>query len=189
VDKARFDGHFQIVERALDLPEVDSTWRELPRPEVPQRAFTDISIPSHGLTIANRGLPEVAVLRDEQGKAEIALTLLRCVGWLSRDDLWNRQGQAGPPLPTMGAQEQATYLFNYAIIPHGADFGSAVQLAQSFQTDLQARVAPLQTGHLEATSQMVSVEPSEFMITTLKEAENEAGWILQVLTSLMQASI
>ncbi|HBO34504.1 MAG TPA: hypothetical protein DD636_07190 [Anaerolineaceae bacterium] len=188
VDKARFDGHFQIVERALDLPEVDSTWRELPRPEVPQRAFTDVSIPSHGLTIANRGLPEVAVLRDEQGKAEIALTLLRCVGWLSRDDLWNRQGQAGPPLPTMGAQEQATYLFNYAIIPHGADFGSAAQLAQSFQTDLQARVAPLQTGHLEATAQMVSVEPSEFMITTLKEAENEAGWILRGV-NLSDASI
>ena len=26
---------------------------------------------------------------------------------------------------------------------------------------------------------MVSVSPSEFMITTLKEAENEAGWILR----------
>jgi alpha-mannosidase len=179
VDTARFDGHFQIVERPIDLPEADSTWRELPRPEVPQRAFTDVSIESHGLTIANRGLPEVAVLRDEQGKAEIALTLLRCVGWLSRDDLWNRQGQAGPPLPTMGAQEQATYLFNYAIIPHGADFGSAVVLAQSYQVDLDTIVGPLKRGRIAPSNQMVTVTPSEFMITTLKEAENEAGWILR----------
>ncbi|MDD2521583.1 MAG: glycoside hydrolase family 38 C-terminal domain-containing protein [Anaerolineaceae bacterium] len=179
VDTARFDGHFQIVERPIDLPEADSTWRELPRPEVPQRAFTDVSIESHGLTIANRGLPEVAVLRDEQGKAEIALTLLRCVGWLSRDDLWNRQGQAGPPLPTMGAQEQATYLFNYAIIPHGADFGSAVVLAQSYQVDLDTIVGPLKRGCIAPSNQMVTVTPSEFMITTLKEAENEAGWILR----------
>lgn len=179
VDNARFDSHFQIVERALDLPKVNQGWRELPRPEVPQRAFTDVSVESHGLMIANRGLPEVAVVKDEEGKAQIALTLLRCVGWLSRDDMWNRQGQAGPPLPTPGAQEQATYLYNYAIIPHSADFGSAVQLAQAYQTDFEALVAPLHGGRLAESSQMVSVSPSEFMITTLKEAENEAGWILR----------
>ena len=179
VDTARFDGHFQIMERAIDLPEVDQTWRELPRPEVPQRAFTDVSVRSHGLTVANRGLPEVAVLRDQEGRAEIALTLLRCVGWLSRDDMWNRQGQAGPPLATLGAQEQAVYLFNYAIIPHGTDFGSAVKLAQSYQTDFEAFVAAAHPGRLEETAQMVRVTPSEFMITALKEAENEAGWIVR----------
>lgn len=178
-DTARFDGHFEIVERAIDLPETDHTWRELPRPEVPQRAFTDVSTASHGLTLANRGLPEVAVLRDEEGKAQIALTLLRCVGWLSRDDMWNREGQAGPPLPTMCAQEQATYLFNYAIIPHGADATRAMQMAHSFQTDLDASVVPVKEGSLPATKQMVEVSPAEFMITTLKEAENEAGWILR----------
>ncbi len=179
VNTARFDSHFHIVERTIDLPETDATWRELPRPEVSQRAFTDVSVENHGLTIANRGLPEVAVVRDEHGNAEIALTLLRCVGWLSRDDMWNRQGQAGPPLPTPGAQEQATYLFNYAIIPHGVEFGSAVMLAQSFQTDFEAFVSPIQSGELVDSGQMVFVTPSEFMITALKEAENEAGWILR----------
>ncbi|NLC13981.1 MAG: hypothetical protein GX768_08065, partial [Chloroflexi bacterium] len=179
VDTARFDGHFQVVERRIDLPEVDSTWRELPRPEVPQRAFADVSVESLGLTIANRGLPEVAVIRDEAGDAEIVLTLLRCVGWLSRDDMWNRQGQAGPPLPTPGAQEQATYLFNYAIIPHGVDFCSALQLAQSFQNDFEAIVSPLHGGQLAESAKIVSVTSPEFMITALKEAENEAGWILR----------
>ena len=188
VEKARYDGHFQILERAIDLPDTDASWRELPRPEVPQRTFTDVSVASHGLTIANRGLPEVAVVRDEQGRAEIALTLLRCVGWLSRDDMWNRQGQAGPPLPTPGAQEQATYLFNYAIIPHGADFGNAVKLAQSYQTDFEAVVAPLQIGRLPERAEMVSVAPSEFLITALKEAENESGWILRGV-NLSDASI
>lgn len=179
VDTARFDGHFQVVERRIDLPEVDSTWRELPRPEVPQRAFADVSVENLGLTIANRGLPEVAVIRDEAGDAEIVLTLLRCVGWLSRDDMWNRQGQAGPPLPTPGAQEQATYLFNYAIIPHGVDFCSALQLAQSFQNDFEAIVSPLHGGQLAESAKIVSVTSPEFMITALKEAENEAGWILR----------
>ena len=179
VDHARFDSHFQIIERPIDLPSFDRTWQEYPRPEVPQRAFCDISTAECGLTIANRGLPEVAVVRDDEGKAVIALTLLRCVGWLSRDDLWNRRGQAGPPLPTPGAQELVTYMFHFAIIPHGPDFGQAVQQAQSFQTDLSAYVSPIKAGKLATTSSIFEITPAEFMVTAVKEAENEAGWILR----------
>jgi len=82
----------------------------------------DVSDEQGGLMIANRGLPEVAVVRDENGDAEINLTLLRCVGWLSRDDLWNRVGHAGPPLMTPDAQELRPYTFDFCIIPHGPDF-------------------------------------------------------------------
>ena len=35
----------------------------------------------------DRGLPEIAALPDQHGHITLALTLLRCVGWLSRDDL------------------------------------------------------------------------------------------------------
>jgi hypothetical protein len=38
-----------------------------------------------------------------QGNPQIALTLLRCVGWLSRDDLSTRRGHAGPYMATPGA--------------------------------------------------------------------------------------
>jgi len=122
VNSARYDGHYDILTRAIDLPKTDSSWRELPRPEVPQRSFVDVSNEQGGLMIANRGLPEVAVVRDENGDAEINLTLLRCVGWLSRDDLWNRVGHAGPPLMTPDAQELRPYTFDFCIIPHGPDF-------------------------------------------------------------------
>ena len=179
VDHARYDSHFQIIERPIDLAAHDHDWQEHPRPEVPQRAFCDVSLADHGLTIANLGLPEVAVVRDEEGKAVVALTLLRCVGWLSRDDLWNRRGQAGPPLPTPGAQELATYMFNYAIIPHGPDFWQAAQLAQSFQSELAAYVSPVKAGKLAPTSSIFNVTPAEFMVTAVKEAENEKGWILR----------
>jgi alpha-mannosidase len=55
------------------------------------------------LTVANRGLAEVEAIEDGQGTS-LAVTLLRAVGWLSRSDLALRPGDAGPPLPTPGAQ-------------------------------------------------------------------------------------
>ena len=84
--------------------------------------------------IANLGLPEAAALRAEDGSAVIALTLLRSVGWLSRDDLWNRQGHAGPPLATPEAQVLGLHQFNYRIIPHDGDWLKASQMAHAYQT-------------------------------------------------------
>ena len=179
VDSARYDGHFDVVSRPIDLPATDASWRELPRPEVPQRAFTDVSTDGRGLMLANVGLPEVATLRDEQGNAVIALTLLRSVGWLSRDDLWNRQGHAGPPIATPDAQEQDDYTFNYRIIPHDGIWLEAAPLAHTFQTELEARATTCHSGTLEAVTRFVAVEPAAFLVTTIKEAENEAGWILR----------
>jgi mannosylglycerate hydrolase len=179
VDSARFDGHYDILTRSIDLPEPDSTWREFPRPEVPQRSFVDVSNEQGGLMIANRGLPEVAVVRNENGEAVIDLTLLRSVDWLSRDDLWNRVGHAGPPLLTPDAQELRPYTFDFCIIPHGPDFFEAVKLAQSFQTDLDVRTSDLHPGSLPAESTMVEVSHAEFMITAIKEAEDESGWLVR----------
>ncbi len=179
VDTARFDGHYDIITRPIDLPDTDSTWRELPRPEVPQRSFVDFSDEHGGLMIANRGLPEVAVVRAENGEALIDLTLLRSIGWLSRDDLWNRVGHAGPPLMTPDAQELRPYSFDFCIIPHGPDFFEAVKLAQSFQIDLDVRTSDLHTGSLPAENSMVEVSHAEFMVTSIKEAEDETGWVVR----------
>ncbi|MCX6036433.1 MAG: hypothetical protein NTW99_00790, partial [Chloroflexi bacterium] len=72
------DGHFEVVERKVGVPAFDETWVEQPRPEVPQRAFTSVTDGKSGLKVANHGLPEVEVLKNSAGNAEIAVTLLRC---------------------------------------------------------------------------------------------------------------
>jgi hypothetical protein len=54
--------------------------------------------------VANRGCSEVEALREGDGSTALALTLVRAVGRLSRDDLGLRPGHAGPPLETPGAQ-------------------------------------------------------------------------------------
>ena len=90
---------------------------EQPMGTYPQKAFASVDDGTHGLTIGNRGLPEYEALNTPDG-AEIAVTLLRCVGWLSRADLTSRKGGAGPQLRTPGAQLPGRHVFEYCIIPH-----------------------------------------------------------------------
>ena len=176
VDSAEHDGHFEIVRRKTGVPVFDrETWIEDPRPEVPQRAFTDVSNGQVGLMLANRGLPEVEVLNIPSG-SEIALTLLRCVGWLSRDDFQTRRGQAGPEEETPSAQMIGKWAFDYSMIPHGAD--RPYELAYGFETPLRAVSAAIHAGSLPAQGSFVTVvDGNGFIVSAVKKAESGAGWI------------
>jgi alpha-mannosidase len=152
---------------------------EEPRPEVPQRMFTDISAEGRGLMIANRGLPEVETLKREKGDTEIALTLLRCVGWLSRDDFPNRKGHAGPYLETAAAQMQGIWKFDYAIIPHMGNWEEAFQHAYAIETTLRGIGTSIHNGALPASGSFVEVLPATFTVSAVKESEDGLGWIVR----------
>ena len=177
---ADYDGHFEVVRRPIGIPEKGEHWAEDPRPEVPQRAFTDVSNGEIGLMIANRGLPEVEVIKLGEGhKTEIALTLLRSVGWLSRDDMPVRQGHAGPAFETPGGQMIGTWTYDYSIIPHKGDWREVYQHAYAFETPLRAAITALHPGELAAKGSFISHSPEEFVISAVKETENGKGWIVR----------
>ncbi len=178
-ETANHDGHFEMVNRKTGIPPFDDTWIEQPRPEVPQRAFTDISTGQCGLTVANRGLPEVEILRGEDGNASIALTLLRCVGWLSRDDFSTRKGHAGPAMETPGAQMQGEWSFDYSIIPHDGNLDSASRQAYAFETPLRSAGTGLHEGSLPPTASFMETSPAEFLISTVKTAEDGRGIVVR----------
>jgi alpha-mannosidase len=173
------DGHFEVVERRIGLPPFDESWVEKPRAEVPQRAFTDISDGKSGLMVAVRGLPEVEVLKNPQGNAEIALTLLRCVGWLSRDDFSARKGHAGPFMETPAAQVPGKWTFEYSIIPHLGNWQSAYWQAYAFETPLRAVTTGIHPGELFSTGSFLESTPASFVISTVKRAEDGHGWIVR----------
>lgn len=180
VDSAVHEGHFEVISRELGLPEYDETWAEQPRPEVPQRAFSDISDGQIGLMIANRGLPEIEVISlAEKGETELALTLVRSVGMLSRDDMPVRQGHAGPALETPGGQVLGKEIYQYAIIPHEGDWRAAYQQAYAFETGLRAFETDLHQGQLADSGSFLSHSPSEFVISAVKEAEDGKGWLVR----------
>jgi mannosylglycerate hydrolase len=152
---------------------------EQPRPEVPQRAFTDISDGKSGLMVANRGLPEVEVLKNAQGNAEIALTLLRCVGWLSRDDFSTRKGHAGPFMETPGAQMPGQWVFDYSIIPHSNTWATAFWQAYAFDAPLRAISTGVHAGNLASTVSFVETTPETFVVSAVKPAGDGHAWLVR----------
>jgi hypothetical protein len=180
VEEADHDGHFEVVRRPVGVPEKGQDWVESPRPEVPQRAFSDISNGEIGLMIANRGLPEVEVLKTVNGThTEIALTLLRSVGWLSRDDLPVRQGHAGPALETPGGQVPGKWAYDYAVIPHRGTWRDAYLQAYAFETSLRAVTTDLHQGEITNQGSFLSHTPANFVVSAIKESEDGEGWILR----------
>lgn len=179
VAKAQHDGHFEVIERGLGVPAHDETWVEQPRPEVPQRVFTSVTDGRARLTVAVRGLPEVEALKNAAGNTEIAVTLLRCVGWLSRDDFVTRQGHAGPPaVATPGAQMPGRWEFDYAIIP-GLDALAAYREAYAFETPMRGVSASLHAGPLPSCGSFIAATPAAFAISALKQAEDGNGWLVR----------
>ncbi len=114
------DGHFMLNERPVDREPHDD-WVQPPPETVPQQEFSLVTDGTRGLAIMNRGLPEVEASRGEGG-VRLSLTLLRAVGWLSRDDFPTRRSQnAGPTLFTPEAQCPGRHTFRYAVAPFAGD--------------------------------------------------------------------
>jgi hypothetical protein len=104
---------FAWLERRNRVPRKRG-WVEPPTPE---RCFHDLVAVGGsrgGLAIGADGLREYSVTSD--GGA-IAITLLRAVGFLSRGDLRERRGHAGPQLETPSAQCLGEMTFRYCAVP------------------------------------------------------------------------
>ena len=150
VESVAAEGTFEVRMRPVAAPRpADVTdWLEEPVNTFPQKRFVDISNGSIGLGILNRGLPEYEILQEGLGIAPgqmgAAVTLLRCVEWLSRGDLSTRRGHAGPMEYTPEAQCLGNQEFDYALVPHSGDWeaGEALVLreAQAFNTPVRAAV-------------------------------------------------
>jgi len=182
VDTFDVEGHFDVITRSLDLPTNTDEWVEQPSRTHPQCAWAQVNDGKTGLMVANRGLPEIEALRADQATGlgtELALTLLRSVGWLSRADMSVRRGHAGPGLPTPEAQCIGETTFDYALIPHGAAWTDAADQAQAFNAPLRAVPTPAHTGTLSSHGSFVEVGPDNLIVTAVKEAEDSNGLIVR----------
>jgi alpha-mannosidase len=99
-EHARAEGHFQVVRRDAQ-PTWNERWREPPQ----TTAHTCGAVAAGRMNVYGFGLPEYEALPTGSGGVTLALTLLRAVGWLSRDDFPARPYGAGPTLATPGAQQ------------------------------------------------------------------------------------
>ena len=139
VSHHRADSAFDVVTRSAAAASVDfdaapsagsqasaeeRKLTELPVATAPMQSFVDAGDEDRGAIVVADGLPEFEVVPSQEG-ASIAVTLLRCVGDLSRDDLSTRRGHAGPGLSTPGAQCPGVHEFALTFVPRGAPLSAA----------------------------------------------------------------
>jgi mannosylglycerate hydrolase len=179
-DRSQAEQHFGVVSRPIGVPEHDDTWFETPVATYPQKSFVDISDGKRGLMLANRGLPEYEAIEEADGTITIALTLLRCVEWLSRDDLSTRRGHAGPGMHTPGALMQGRWKFEYSLIPHEGGWENAFAEAHRFLRPLRSLRTSRGDGTLPRSASLVGIEPPEVILSALKLAEDGDGTITRV---------
>ena len=177
------EGPFDIIQRSIDLPAA-TDWKEPPASTHPQQSFVTISDQKKTLTLVNQGLPEYEALRTKNG-AILALTLLRCVGWLSREDLQTRKGRAGPLIATPEAQCLGKHEFRYALLilqKEGKKNKEAVwQEAYNHNTPLLAQATSQHPGSLPKTHTFLQIKPETVIVSALKkkESKQEEGLILR----------
>ena len=109
---------FAVVRRGL---EAEGGPAETLPPTFPARRFVDCSAAGAGLAVIADGTFEYEVTGDGR---ELAVTLLRATGWLSRRRLPLRPDPAGPAVPVEGAQVQGQRRWRYGLLLHSGDWES-----------------------------------------------------------------
>ena len=119
ITDVRAETAFGVVRRPARRAVPSEVRNEVPVSYAPTISFTEAGGERSGAIVFGEGLMEYEALpADNGGGARLGLTLLRCVGYLSREDLVTRpSGHAGPGLPTPGAQCLGVHHFRAAFEP------------------------------------------------------------------------
>jgi mannosylglycerate hydrolase len=125
----------EAIPDAVELERTNAEYPERPSGIQPQKGFIRVEREdgAEAITVLNRGLPEVELVDGHR----IAVTLLRCVGWLSRSDFPERPMHAGPGEETPGAQEMnKEYEYHYGFVVHtkGEPLATSAEQADVFQS-------------------------------------------------------
>jgi alpha-mannosidase len=180
------DNKFDVISRRIRIEKKTRDYLEEPAATYPQDNFVDVTDGIKGLAIISKGLPEFEV--KDQPLHPVALTLLRCVGYLSRGDLLTRRNNAGPVLETPDAQCLGLHSFSYSIFPHAGDWedGKVHVEALNHNTGLKCHQTLGENGDerlsrsLPVCRSFLSMEPEYAVVSAVKKAERDDSLILRL---------
>jgi len=118
------EGQFAVVDRGLEM---EGGHGEVPLPTFPARGFVGVD----GVTVLLDQITEYEVVDG----SELALTILRSFGLISRNTNAFREDPAGPQIPVPNAQLRGERTFAFALAPHKGRWerGGAVALQERYQ--------------------------------------------------------
>ncbi|MGE5584842.1 MAG: alpha-mannosidase [Bacillota bacterium] len=181
-DRVCARGQFDVVRRAARARRTEAEWFQPEAATRPHQGFVDASDGVRGLAVATRGLPEYECLEEPDGTATIAITLLRCVEWLSRDDLTTRKGHAGPPVFTPGAQCPGKHVFEYAVVLHSGDWASADvhSIVRQFMCPCAAYPGSRHDGDFPDEMGLLRLGGRGAVVSAVKKAEDGDALVVRV---------
>ena len=162
-DTHEAESIYEVVKRPNDVTPV---WTNPSNPQH-QHSFVNINNEKYGVTVANYGLNEYEILKDD---GTIAITILRAVG---------EMGDWGY-FATPEAQCQGEQLVKYALEFHGENNKlKTYQKAVNFQIPFSVYQTDIHEGSLNSKSSYIDIAGDGFIITALKRKENSDEIILR----------
>jgi mannosylglycerate hydrolase len=124
-ERSHAEGQFAVVERGLTG---EGGYREEPLATFPAHGWVDAG----GLAVLADHVVEYELT---DAGAEIAITLLRSTGLISRNDNPYRQDPAGPEMAIPGGQMRGPHQVKFALYPHAGDWadGGVVDAAERYR--------------------------------------------------------
>ncbi len=107
-DRSAAEGQFAVVERGLTE---EAGHGEVPTPTFPAHGWVHAA----GATVLLEHVTEYELVDDGR---ELALTILRSTGLISRNDNPFREDPAGPEVPVPGAQMIGSWRVGFGLLPH-----------------------------------------------------------------------
>jgi alpha-mannosidase len=179
---------FYVLTRPLKKS-AGKNWLQPPSPTEPLQHFCAVEDRQGGVAILTQGLYEYEARREGRGTALI-LTLMRAVGWLSRNDLATRPNHAGPAFPTPEAQCPGTLVFDYAVMPYNGNWEKAhlPMWAQRFRVPLLEKVChgAVTGSPLPAEFSLFRLEPDSLVVTAVKKCEQRDTVLVRLYNASAQ---
>jgi hypothetical protein len=181
------DAAFGPVLRApVEVPAAEQLAERVPR-TAPLHRYVSLSDAHRGMTLFGDGLAEY----EASDAGDVAVTLVRAVGELSRPDLPERPGHAGWPVSTPAAQSAGEFAASFALLPHGPRTASVAALVEAVADDvllplrgdtLRSAIAPAErVGGVQLDGEGLSC-------TAIKPAER-AGWVVLRCVNVTDAHV
>jgi alpha-mannosidase len=181
----RADSAFAVVERPRPKAVPPGPLMETVVEAAPMQSVVDAGDRSIGAMVVADGLPEYEIVDTESG-CSIAVTLLRAVGDLSRDDFSTRRGHAGPGLATPGAQCSGPHEFRLAFVPRTAapSAGEMLRISREFLAPPSVYQTAGGDGTLPASRSFLQIDGSaDVVLSACKLSQNGEGIIVRVFNA------
>jgi hypothetical protein len=174
------DAAFGPIRRTrLDVSDADRAM-EAPVSSAPLHRYVSVYNEERGTTLFSDGLAEYEALE----RGAIAVTLVRAVGELSRNDLPERPGHAGWPEPTPQAQCPGPFAGRFAMMLHGPRSASVMHAVELAADDV---LVPLQGATLRSALTIappnagIELRGVGLAFSSAKESEDGAALALRCI--------